>query len=166
MSRRLVMLTVSLSIISILVLGLIAGGLIANRPPMMAPPGLWARLVTYLSTHVAETRPDHPFPELRPRLYALPTDRLYAAAREAIGGLGWKIASEDPAGVSLTAVVESALWRFKDDVVVRVEPAEGGSTLGMRSSSRIGRGDLAANTRHLLDLDAAIEKRLAATTAR
>ncbi|MGH8565970.1 MAG: DUF1499 domain-containing protein [Gammaproteobacteria bacterium] len=153
------MLTVSFAIISILVLGLIGGGLIANRPPMIAPPGLWARLVTYLGTNVAETRPEHPFPELRPRFYALPPDRLYAVTREAMGGLGWGIASEDPAGLHLTAVVESALWRFKDDVVVRVEPAEGGSTLGMRSSSRIGRGDLAANTRHLLDLYAAIEQR-------
>ncbi len=155
------MLTLTLSIISILVLGLIAGGLIANRPPMMDPPGFWPRLVTYLGTHVAETRPDHPFPELRPRFYALPPDRMYAAAREAIASLGWAIASEDPAGLMVTAVVESALWRFKDDVVVRVEPAEGGSTLGMRSSSRIGRGDFAANTRHLLDLYAAIEQRLA-----
>jgi Protein of unknown function (DUF1499) len=160
------MLTAAFSIISILVLGLIAGGLIANRPPMMDSPGLWARLVTYLGTHVAEIRPDHPFPELRPHVYALPPDRLYAAAREAIGGLGWGIASENPAGLCLTAVVESALWRFKDDVVVRVEPAEGGSTLRMRSSSRIGRGDLAANTRHLLDLYAAIEERLVATAAR
>ncbi|MBA2594092.1 MAG: DUF1499 domain-containing protein [Pseudomonadota bacterium] len=149
-----------------LVLGLIAGGLIANRPPMMDPPGLWTRLVTYLGTHVAEIRPDHPFPELRPRFYALPPDRLYAVTREAIAGLGWGIASEDPTGICLTAVVESALWRFKDDVVACVEPAEGGSTLRMRSSSRIGRGDLAANTRHLLDLYAAIEQRLAATTAR
>ena len=94
------MLTVAFSIISILVLGLIAGGLIANRPPMMDPPGLWARLVTYLGTHVAETRPDHPFPELRPRFYALPPDRLYAVTREAIAGLGWGIASEDPASLS------------------------------------------------------------------
>ena len=154
------MLTVSFAIISILVVGLIAGGLIANRPPMMDPPGLWARLVTYLGTHVAETRPDHPFPELRPRFYALPPDRLYATAREAIAGLGWGIASEDPAGLCLTAVVKSALWRFKDDVVVCVEPAESGSTLRMRSSSRIGRGDLAANTRHLRNLYAAIEQRV------
>jgi hypothetical protein len=153
------MLTVLFSIISIIVLGLIAGGLIANRPPMMDPPGLWTRLVTYLGTHVAETRPDHPFPELRPRFYALPPDRLYATAREAIAGLGWGIASEDQEGLCLTAVVESALWRFKDDVVVCVEPMGGGSTLRMRSSSRIGRGDLAANTRHLLDLYAAIEQR-------
>lgn len=160
------MLTVAFSIISILVLGLIAGGLIANRPPMMDPPGLWARLIIYLGSHVAETRPDHPFPELRPHFYAVPPDRLYAAAREAIAGLGWGIASEDPVGLCLTAVVESALWRFKDDVVVRVEPTEGGSTLGLRSSSRIGRGDLAANTRHLLNLYAAIEERLVATTAR
>jgi hypothetical protein len=157
------MLTVSFAIISVLALGLIAGGMIANRPPMMDPPGLWARLVTYLGTHVAETRPDHPFPELRPRFYALPPDRLYAVTRQAIGDLGWGIASEDPADLRLTAVVESALWRFKDDVVVRVEPAERGSTLGMRSSSRIGHGDLAANTRHLLDLYAAIEQRLAAS---
>ena len=160
------MLTVSFSIISILALGLIAGGLIANRPPMMDPPGLWARLVTYLGTHVAETRPDHPFPELRPRFYALPPDRLYAVAREAIGGLGWGIASEDPAGLCLTAVVESALWGFKDDIVVRVEPTEGGSVLRLRASSRIGRGDLAANTRHLLNLYAAIEERLVATAGR
>ena len=159
------MLTVAFAIISILVLGLIAGGLIANRPPMMEPPGLWTRLVTYLGTHMAESRPDHPFPELRPRFYALPPDRLYAVTREAIAGLGWEIASEDPAGLCLTAVVKSALWRFTDDVVVCVEPTEGGSTLRLRSSSRIGRGDLAANTRHLLDLYAAIEERLAATTA-
>ena len=157
------MLTVAFSIISILVVGLIAGGLIANRPPMMDPPGLWTRLVTYLGTHVAETRPDHPFPELRPRFYALPPVRLYATAREAITGLGWGIASEDPEGLCLTAVVESALWRFKDDVVVCVEPTEGGSMLRLRASSRIGRGDLAANTRHLLDLYAAIEQRLAAS---
>jgi hypothetical protein len=157
------MLTLALSIVSILVLGLIAGGLIANRPPMMDSPGLWARLVTYLGTHVAETRPDHPFPELRPRFYALPPERLYAAAREATAGLGWGIASEDPAGFCFTAVVESALWRFKDDVVVCVEPTEGGRTLRLRSSSRIGRGDLAANTRHLLDLYAALEQRLAAS---
>ena len=116
------MLTVSFAIISILVLALIAGGLIVNRPPVMDPPGLWARLLTYLGTHVAETRPDHPFPELRSRFYALPPDRLYAVTREAIAGLGWGIASEDPASLCLTAVVESALWRFKDDVVVRAEP--------------------------------------------
>ncbi len=152
------------SILFVLFLCLIIGGLVGNRPPMTESPGFWTRLVTYLDTHVAETQPDHPFPELRPRRYTLPPDRLFAVTRAAIGDLGWELRSEDPSGLQLEAVVVSALWRFKDDVRVLVEANEGGSSLALRSSSRIGRGDLAANTRHLLDLYAAIDARLAAGT--
>jgi uncharacterized protein (DUF1499 family) len=152
------LLTVSLIVLSLL--GLLAAGLIANRPPMLDPPGLWARLATYLGTHVAETRADHPFPELRPRVYPLPPDALYAATRDAIGELGWTVRAEDAAGHRLEAVVTSALWRFKDDVVVRIEQRDAGSTPWLSARSRIGHGDLAANTRHLLDLYAALERRL------
>ncbi len=155
------MLITAVSLLAVLLLCLIAGGLAANRAPMMDPPGYWVRLSTYLGTHVAETRPDHPFPELRPRRYALTPERLYRVTREAIGGLGWEIASEDLSRLRLEAIVVSALWRFKDDVRILIEAREGGSSLSLRSSSRIGRGDLAANTRHLLDLYSAIEERLA-----
>jgi hypothetical protein len=136
---------------------MLAGAVALNRPPLFAAPGPWVRLQTYFTTNVAETRPDHPFPELRtPRL---PTD--VAGAREAILAamekLGWKqIRARDD---TIQAVVTSALFRFRDDVTVRLAPTDGGTLLHARSASRIGKGDLAANARHLQDLFAAVGAR-------
>ena len=37
---------------------LLAGGIVGNRLPLAASPGLGVRLSTYLNTHVAETTVD------------------------------------------------------------------------------------------------------------
>ena len=53
----------------------------------------------------------------------------------------------------LHAVVTTKLWKYKDDVVIQIQPAQpSGSWLWVRSSSRVGKGDLGANTRHIMDL--------------
>jgi uncharacterized protein (DUF1499 family) len=49
-------------------------------------------------------------------------------------------------------VVVSPLWRFKDDVEVQLQPTRVGVQVDVRSRSRVGKGDLAANTRHILEL--------------
>lgn len=130
----------------------VVGGLLANRVPLFDPPGLAERLAAYLTTNVAETSPAPRFPELaEPRFDAAP-DRVLAATAAAIDALGWERTPSATAGEH-HAVVTTRLWRFRDDVLVRVEAAgEGGSRLVIRSSSRVGRGDLGANARHILDL--------------
>jgi uncharacterized protein (DUF1499 family) len=139
---------------------LLAAGVIGNRLPLGAPPGAAMRLNTYLNTHVAETAEDAAFPELRLRRYPVPADVLYAKVKEAIVRMpGWEIAESSDDKRALHAVVTTKLFRFKDDVTVAVIPEPGGlQALKVRGESRVGKGDLGANTRHVLDLYDSLEQ--------
>lgn len=139
---------------------LLAGGIVRNRLPLGEPPGSLVRLSTYLNTHVAETSPSAPFAELRTRNYRLPADALYAKVKEAVGRLPhWEIVSASDERREVHAVVTTALLRFKDDVTIGVVPEPGGRpALTVRGESRVGKGDLGANTRHVLDLYDALEQ--------
>ena len=138
-------------------ISLVAAGIIANRLPLTDPPGLRARLSTYLNTHVAETREDSPFPELRPHRYEAPAELLLDVARRAAQRLGWEITMLDAEKKEIHAVVTTKVWHFKDDVTIQIQPAQpSGSLLWVRSVSRVGKGDLGANTRHVLDLVQAV----------
>jgi len=147
-----------IGLLASLPLGLAAAALWLNRVPLIDPPGLGIRLRTYLTTNVAETRPDHPFPELRERRFSMPAPELYAGVLEAARSLGWRLVREDREALRLEAVVETPLLRFRDDVQIDVRPAGAQEArLHLRSASRVGRGDFGANTRHVRDLYRALE---------
>lgn len=134
---------------------LLAAGLISNDLPWSDPPGMGTRLMTYLSTNVAETTPDTAFPELRPRSYAAPAALMFDVARRAAEALRWELSDEtiDPEARKIEAVVTTRVIKFKDDVTIWVEAdGEERSTLFARSASRVGKWDLGANTRHLMNL--------------
>lgn len=132
---------------------LLAAGIIANGLPLTDPPGLGTRLSTYLNTNVAETKEDSSFPELRLRRYEAPPALLFDVARRAVQSLHWDIPATDDAKKEIQAVVTTKLWGFKDDVTIQIQPATpSGSWLWVRSASRVGKGDLGANTRHVMDL--------------
>ena len=138
---------------------LLAGALFLNRPPMLAPPGPTERLRTYLATNVAETREGHDFSELQPPLFAADAEKTQDAVVAAMRSLGWReiqVIQEE-----VRAVVVSAFFRFRDDVTVRTEATEKGTLLHARSASRVGKGDLAANARHLAVLFARVEHLIA-----
>lgn len=126
------------------------GGLLGNRPPLLAPPGSLERLKTYLTTNVAETRPDHIFPELRPPLVAADAARTRAIAVGAMRSLGWQEIRDEGNGIG--AVVVTPFLGFRDDVTLRLQETDAGTLVHARSASRIGKGDLGANARHLRDL--------------
>lgn len=132
---------------------LTAAGLISNKPRWTDPPGVPARLWTYLTTNVAETTPDSVFPELRPRTYAGPPALMFDVVRRAALTLHWELTSVDPDARRIEAVATTKLFGFHDDVTIWVtDDAEPRSTLYVRSASRVGRGDLAANVRRVMDL--------------
>ncbi len=136
---------------------LLAGGLAANRPPLLDPPGVGQRLATYLTTNVAMTSPESRFPELELPLFEVPPDRLLKTVEQACVDLGWRVDAVVPDESRLKAVVRTSLFRFRDDVSVQAVPhGDSGSALQVRSASRVGKGDLAANTRHILDLVAQV----------
>ena len=136
---------------------LLAAGIMGNRLPLAEPPGWGTRLSTYLNTHVAETTQDSPFPELRLRRYDAPPALIVDIARKAVERLRWE-AVFDHEKKEIKAVVTTKLWKFKDDVTIQIQPAQpSGSVLVVRSVSRVGKGDLGANTRHVMDLVEIVE---------
>ena len=138
-------------------IGLAAAAIISNSLPLNDPPGMLTRLATYLSTNVAETSLDTEFPELRLRRYEAPPALLIETARKAINALNWEIVEQDTENHAIRAVVTSKLIQFKDDVLIRADKAQpSGSYLYIRSSSRVGKGDLGTNTRHVMNLKEAV----------
>ena len=101
------------------------------------------------------------YPDVQALVLPLPADESYeralgAARRDA----GWEVTHEDTVARRFEAVAVTRVFRWRDDVVVRVRPApEGGSRIDVRSKSREGRSDLGANARrirgflHLLRLE-------------
>ncbi len=137
--------------------GLAAAAIISNNLPMTDPPGMATRISTYLNTNVAETSRDSDFPELHLRRYQAPPNLLIDIARRAAEALHWEIGEQDAENHTMKAVVTTKLIQFKDDVLIRADPAQpSGSALYIRSSSRVGKGDLGANTRHVMDLMEAV----------
>ena len=150
-----------LTLILVIVLApavLLAGAILLNRVPLTGPPGFVERLKTYLGQNVAELRPDAGFPELRPVLYPIKPGLLCQQIPPALDALGWQW-QELPNDCRYHAVVTTPLLGFKDDVSIGVEAVgDSSSRLIVVSGSRVGRGDLGANIRHVLDLVRTIEE--------
>lgn len=138
---------------------LLSGALLLNRPPLLSPPGPLVRLKIYFTTNVAETRADNECPELRPRHFSEDADQMRGAVVDAMRSLGWR--EIQATGNEVRAVVVSPLFRFRDDVTVRIQAEGQGALLHARSASRTGKGDLAANAWHLQLLFEQVGRRLA-----
>jgi len=90
------------------------------------------------------------YPELESIRLDLPPARALERAEAAARELGWTVVDVDPAAGRLEAYDVTTLFRFVDDVVVRVRPGpDGGSVVDVRSRSRDGKGDLGANARRI-----------------
>jgi len=131
-----------------LVLGL--GALLMNQVPLFDPPGPLLRAKIYLTRHRAETGRQQLRPELRPLRLAMPLEEARQRVLDACRRLHWLDIFD--AREAIHAVVETPLLNFKDDVEIHLEPVGGAVLVQVRSTSRIGKGDFGANTRHILDL--------------
>ena len=88
------------------------------------------------------------YPDLAPLRLDIPTDQAYERAIEVAEGFGWEIVARSEENGIFDARDESSLFRFVDDITVRILP-DGpdyeGSRVDMRSKSRDGQSDLGAN---------------------
>ena len=85
------------------------------------------------------------YPDLAPIALDQPPDAAFAAVKSAIESFGWQIVAEDASAGSIEATDTTKMFRFVDDIVVRIRPQETGSRVDVRSKSREGRGDLGVN---------------------
>ncbi len=63
--------------------------------------------------------------------------------------MGWEIIAAVREEGRIEATATTRWFRFKDDVVIRVQPQGTGSRIDVRSKSRLGRSDLGANAKRI-----------------
>ena len=147
---------IALAILSAIFVLMMVVALLQNDLHWRSPPGPVARLTSYLSMNDRQTAVNPEYPELMTRSYPLAIEQMRQTVIDAIAGLNWELVeSED---TKLHAVVTTRLFKYKDDVYVSVEsisPDE--SSMQIRSVSRVGRGDLGTNIRHIINLYSAVE---------
>ena len=85
------------------------------------------------------------FPDITPLTLAIPPGRAFDRALAAAQTMRWELVASDPAAGRIEATDTTFWFGFKDDVVIRVTPAPGGSRVDVRSLSRVGVGDIGAN---------------------
>ena len=96
------------------------------------------------------------FPDIQPLVVALPPQQAFDRALAQVRELGWEISGSAPAEGRIEAVDTTFFFGFKDDVVIRLRPSEGGTRVDVRSKSRVGVGDLGANAARIRRLLAAL----------
>lgn len=114
-------------------------------------PGMSTNIVNGLFRNRVGTTPDASNPGLRTRLYAGGPKKIFDYAKKlAEKRRGWKIVETNLDAGVLKVEAKSRIFRFVDDVIIRVHPAPGGGTLlDMESRSRVGKGDFGANARRV-----------------
>src|SRR5204862_4817067 len=75
--------------------------------------------------------------------------KLYWHAFNVAKRMGWDIVAFDEKTGRIEATDTTFWFGFKDDIVIRVRPANGGSRIDVRSLSRVGRGDTGTNARRI-----------------
>lgn len=85
------------------------------------------------------------YPDITPVMLDVTPDAAFGRAHQAAQDMGWEIVAADSAAGRIEATATTTWFGFKDDVVVRVEPAAQGSRIDVRSKSRVGGSDVGAN---------------------
>lgn len=85
------------------------------------------------------------YPWVQPLESELSPEQALERAAEVLEAQGLEVVNVDPTAGRVEAVDTTFWFGFKDDVVVRVRPAPGGSLVDVRSVSRVGRSDLGTN---------------------
>lgn len=89
------------------------------------------------------------YPGVKPLEVKMAPDAAYALALEMVKERGWDIIAEADDEGRIEAVASSALYGFKDEVVIRIQEADVGSRIDIRSRSRIGRIDRGVNAKRI-----------------
>ncbi len=86
------------------------------------------------------------YPRLHPLVLPQAADAAFGQVETVARGMpGWKITRDDQQNRTLEGTETTRVFRFVDDFVITVIPAEQGSVVQMRSKSRDGKGDIGAN---------------------
>ncbi len=90
------------------------------------------------------------YPDLAPIQSSLGPAAFFKRVIEAASVMpDWEVLDVDEANFRLEAIATTPMLKFKDDVVIEVRPEAQGSSVHMRSKSRMGKSDLGANYKRI-----------------
>lgn len=97
------------------------------------------------------------YPDIGPLELDVPASRARALALDEARDRGWEVVATADDGFE--AVDRSRVFRFRDDVVVRVRAAGAGAVVDVRSASRDGSGDFGVNAARIASFLEAVAQR-------
>src|SRR5262244_930046 len=106
--------------------------------------------VAYEGGKIAEQQ-QRAYPDVVPLTVGLAPDVAFARALDTAQQMGWTIVASDKSAGQIEASQRSRWMGFTDDIVVRIAPANSGSRIDLRSSSRYGRSDFGVNAERIRD---------------
>ena len=124
--------------------------------------GIWAA-TAWPRISLVETGRTPEYPDLQDRTYSASAKRVGEAVQKALEDrAGWKVSGSGhgPGGVAVSAIHESRLFRFKDDVTVKIHRESGQTVVSVRSQSQVGEWDFGQNARNVRELLQALDAEL------
>lgn len=85
------------------------------------------------------------YPDIAPVDLVIVPAAAFAKALATAEAMGWALVAADSSAGRIEATATTRFFRFRDDVVIRIRPRDGGSRLDIRSVSRFGGSDLGKN---------------------
>jgi uncharacterized protein (DUF1499 family) len=113
--------------------------------------GGWA-FMNWPRINDVETGKTPEYPELKVRDYMTSEEKVAKASRATVERLPrWTFVAQGkgPGGTEIQAVAATRVWRFKDDVTIRVRREGGRTRVSVRSRSRVGQIDFGQNARNI-----------------
>ena len=89
------------------------------------------------------------YPDVQPLRLSMAPAQAYSRTLAAAQGMGWQVVAADAARGRIEATATTFWFGFKDDVVVRIQAADGGSRVDVRSVSRDGGSDVGTNAKRI-----------------
>jgi len=89
------------------------------------------------------------YPDLKPIIIEQAQPAVFAKALETAELMGWEVVAFDQAEGRIEAVAVTSFVGFRDDVVIRAISLGDGTVVDIRSKSRMGKGDMGANTKRI-----------------
>jgi uncharacterized protein (DUF1499 family) len=103
------------------------------------------------------------YPDLKVKEYSAAPDRVLKGLQASMSSLPrWELvgAGTGPGGGEVQAVHITKVFRFRDDVTVRIRREGGRTKVSVRSRSRLGRLDFGQNARNIRELLAELDRQL------
>lgn len=113
--------------------------------------------------NIVETGKTPEYPDILPRRYEASMELVFDAVLHAVSRLPrWSLVSYQPETGEIHAEARTRLFRFVDDVHIRVTNQGDEAIVEVRSASRVGRGDFGQNARNIQALFEAIDEQMQA----